>query len=55
MGPDGPMGISEDGHKYVLTVVDVMTRYLIAVPLKSKEAIEVLSPGGYNQWPGDYV
>ena len=37
----GPMGTSDNGFKYLMTVVDVLTRYLIVVPLRSKEAREV--------------
>ena len=37
----GPLSIDEEGHKYIMTVIDVMTRYLITVPLKTKEAKEV--------------
>ena len=37
----GPMGESEKGFRYVLVVIDVMTRFCIAEPLRSKEAIEV--------------
>lgn len=37
----GPMGVSDNGYKYVLTIIDVLTRYLITVPLRSKEAREV--------------
>ncbi|XP_042891620.1 uncharacterized protein K02A2.6-like [Penaeus japonicus] len=37
----GLLPISNEGSKYVLTVIDVLTRFLIAVPIKSKEAKEV--------------
>ena len=37
----GPMGNSERGFKYVLVAIDVLTRYLIAEPLRTKEAKEV--------------
>lgn len=38
----GPLGVSDDGYRYLMTVIDVLTRYLIAVPLRSKEAQEVV-------------
>lgn len=37
----GPLTPSDAGHKNVLTVVDVLTRFLVAVPLRSKAAAEV--------------
>ena len=37
----GPLNCSTSGFKYILTVIDALTRYLIAVPLRSKEAREV--------------
>ena len=37
----GPLSVSHDGNKYVLTVIDVMSRFLITVPLKTKEARKV--------------
>ena len=37
----GPMGVSDTGYRYVMTVIDVFTRYLITIPLRSKEACEV--------------
>ena len=37
----GPMGHSQNGYKYCMVVIDTLTRYLIASPLKSKEATEV--------------
>ena len=37
----GPMGVPHNGYRYVMTVIDVFTRYLVTVALKSKEAIEV--------------
>ena len=37
----GPLGTSTNGYKYILTVIDVMTRFLITAPLRTKEAGEV--------------
>ena len=37
----GPMGTSDKGNKYILIIIDVFTRYLVTVLLKSKEASEV--------------
>ena len=37
----GPMGDSERIYKYCLVVINVLTRYLIAEKLKTKEATEV--------------
>ena len=37
----GPMGNSENGFKYCLVMIDVLTRYLICEPLKTKSAQEV--------------
>ena len=37
----GPMGHSERNYKYCMVVIDVLTRFLIAEPLKTKEATEV--------------
>ena len=37
----GPMGNSIEGNNYCLVLVDVLTRYLVAEPLKTKEATEV--------------
>ena len=37
----GPMGTLDNGKKYILTIIDVFTRYLITEPLSSKEATEV--------------
>ena len=37
----GPMGKSDNGYMYCLVVIDVLTRYLVAEPLKSKTAVEV--------------
>lgn len=36
----GPMEVSDNGFRYVMTIIDVFTRYLITVPLMSKEARE---------------
>ena len=37
----GPMGVSHNGYRYVMTIIDVFTRYLVTVALRSKEATEV--------------
>ena len=37
----GPMGVSCNSYKYIMTVIDTLTKYLITIPLKSKEAREV--------------
>lgn len=37
----GPMGVSDNGVRYVMPIVDVFKRYLIIVPLRSKEAREM--------------
>lgn len=37
----GPLPVTNEGAKYVLTVIDVLTRFLIAVPIRNKEAREV--------------
>ena len=37
----GPIGNLEKGCKYCLVMIDVLTRYLIAEPIKTKTAIEV--------------
>ena len=37
----GPIGNSEKGYKYCLVLIDMLTRYLIAEPIKTKTAIEV--------------
>jgi hypothetical protein len=37
----GPLPMSKDGYYYVMTVVDVMTGYVILQPLKTKEMEEV--------------
>ena len=37
----GPIGNSEKKYKYCLVLIDVLTRYLIAEPIKTKTAIEV--------------
>ena len=37
----GPMGKSDNGFQYCLVVIDVLTRYLVAEPLKTKSASEV--------------
>ena len=37
----GLIGTSYKGKKYISTVIDVFTRFLITASLKSKEAIEV--------------
>ena len=38
----GPIGNSERGYKYCLVLIDVMRRYLIAEPIKTKAAIDVV-------------
>ena len=37
----GPTGNSEKGYKYCLVLIDVLTIYLIAEPIKTKTAIEL--------------
>lgn len=37
----GPLNSSSDGNKYVVCVVDVLTRYVIAAPIRNKEATTV--------------
>ena len=37
----GPMGKSDNGFKYCFVMIDVLTRYLICEPLKTKSALEV--------------
>ena len=37
----GPMGVSDRGNQYIMTIIDVFTRFLITVPLKSKATTEV--------------
>ena len=37
----GPLPISTDGNKFILSVVDVLTRYAIAVPIPDKSAATV--------------
>ena len=37
----GPLNTSIRGYKFILTAIDVLTRYLVAIPLKSKSASEV--------------
>ena len=37
----GLIGNSEKGYKYCLVLIDVLTRYLIAEPIKTKTTIEV--------------
>ena len=37
----GPMGVSDRGNQYIMTITDVFIRFLITVPLKSKAAAEV--------------
>lgn len=37
----GPMGVSCNNFRYIMMVIDSMTKYLVTIPLKSKEALEV--------------
>ena len=37
----GPMGVSDRGNQYIMTIIYLFTRFLIIVPLKSKAATEV--------------
>ena len=37
----GPLGKSERGYMYCLVIIDVLTRYLVAEPLRTKTATEV--------------
>ena len=37
----GPMPISQDQHKYILTIEDAYSRYVAAVPIPNKEAATV--------------
>ena len=37
----GPLPASEDNHKYILSVVDMFTRYGIAIPLVDKSMVVV--------------
>ena len=34
----GPLSTTSNGHKYVFTIIDALTRYLVAVPIPSEEA-----------------
>ena len=34
----GPMPVSSCGRKYILTLIDMFTRWLIAVPLRNQKA-----------------
>ena len=37
----GPLGLSENGNKYILTCQDNLTKYLIAIPIENQEASTV--------------
>ena len=37
----GPLPVSGDGYSYILTIQDLLTKYLIALPLKHAGAIDV--------------
>lgn len=37
----GPLSVSDEGYRYVLTVIDVLSRFLVATPLRTKAAKEV--------------
>lgn len=37
----GPLPTSRDGHSYILTIQDLLTKYSIAIPLKHAGAIDV--------------
>lgn len=37
----GPLDITVDGYRYVLTCQDDLTRYLVAVPLKTQESVTI--------------
>ena len=37
----GLVGYSEKGYKYCLVLIDVLSRYLIVEPIKTKTAIKV--------------
>ena len=37
----GPLNMTEDGHKYILTCQDNLSKYLIAIPMLTQTAEEV--------------
>jgi hypothetical protein len=37
----GPLNMTEDGYKYILTCQDNLSRYLIAIPMLTQTAEEV--------------
>ena len=37
----GPLNVSNDGNKYILTIIDVLTRYAVAVAIADKSASTV--------------
>jgi len=37
----GPLPITKDGHSYILTIQDLLTKYLVAVPLKQATSVEI--------------
>jgi len=37
----GPLPITEDGHSYILTIQDLLTKYLVAIPLKQATSAEI--------------
>jgi len=36
-----PLPIIEDGHSYIITIHDLLTKYLVAVPLKQATSAEI--------------
>jgi hypothetical protein len=37
----GPLNMTEEGHKYILTYQDYLSKYLIAIPMLTQTAKEV--------------
>lgn len=37
----GPLSMSISGYAYILTIQDLLSKYLIAIPLKNTRAIDV--------------
>jgi transposase InsO family protein len=37
----GPMNVTKRGNKYILNIIDTFSRWLVTVPLKTKEAKEI--------------
>ncbi|XP_060564385.1 uncharacterized protein LOC132723637 [Ruditapes philippinarum] len=37
----GPLPRSDEGNKYVLTIVDYFTKWIVAIPIKNQEAVTV--------------